>query len=75
MTTTARMGRKKLGRRPFNLTMPKAVSDTAMRTASDENRTASALVEELLRAHFRRQGVAIVEDPAEEKPVKRKGAK
>ena len=74
MVKVARMGRIKLGREPFNLTLPKDVADTTRRRSGSEHRTASALVEELLRAYFRKVGEPIVETP-EDAPTKRKGAK
>lgn len=72
MVTLARMGRKKLGRKPFNLTMPDDIRDTTQRQAAIEHRTASALVEELLRGYMRKQGVSVVADETSPAPARRK---
>jgi plasmid stability protein len=52
MVNLAAMGRKKLGREPFNLTMPPDIAEATKVQAAAEHRTSSALVEELLRAYL-----------------------
>lgn len=52
MIIIRRMGRKPLNRSPINITLPKAMKAELESVANREGRTASSVVEELLRPYL-----------------------